>query len=250
MDQEYRQFKNPPIKEAIFTISFTEPLSPELLNAFKSSEYVTKSFPHSQKTFIVETKVKVEGPQSISTSHKEDGFILKNDETSNKLITVRPTHLSYHNFNQYAGWDVMVTELKDVWEALCKTTGPKTLSQVSVRYLNHIYIPLPLENGFGEYILLMPSLPPGLTKKLDNFFLQIVIPDEENYLQGIITETIIENKATKQAINFLIDLTVSKKLNQTCDNLAIWELFKHIRRYKNKLFLSCITEKTQQLFEK
>lgn len=239
-----KQLKNPPITEAIFAISFKEALSQEKLLLFSETDYVKSNYPTNNPSLVVEFSQKEK--QDPKISHKSEGYLLKGKKGFDRAIQVMPTMLSYHNFNKYAGWDELYKELKEVWAIFFTTVARTRISQLSVRYLNQIPIDLPMESGFAEYIQLLPQVPGGIRSDINNFFIQINVPNEDNDLEGIVTETIIDQ--SKEKIKVLIDLSVVKKGDFECDSREIWDSFTKIRDFKDTLFFNCITEKTEQKF--
>lgn len=253
MQIKREQFINPPIKEAIFVIYFKEAIEAEKLNLFRQTDFVKAVFPNYNPTFTVEVtnkkSVDLKGVKPVfATSHKEEGYTLQGEKGLNKLIQVLPTHISYHNFNRYAGWEVMYAELQNIWSDFCSSIGKIEVSRISVRYINQLLLPLPFKNGFSDYIKLLPQIPEGINPSLNSFFLQIDVPCGKNEMQGIITETLLPNTQSSDKLNFLIDLTVLKAGKFDSESEEIWAWFTQIRDFKNDLFFSCITEEAKKLF--
>ena len=246
-----KQFKNPPIKEAIFAISFKETIAQDQLLKFAETAYVKNNFPTHQPGFIVtvsnKQKPNAEPKDFISTTQEPEGFMVRSIGERNRLIKVKPSMLSYHNFNKYAGWDNMFEELKEIWKHFCDSAGKSVVSQISVRYLNHLSIPFPFKGGFDNYIKLLPQIPQGISNAVNSFFIQINVPNDEGDLTGIITETSLPYESDNFA-KILIDLSVVKHGEFDCTKEDMWEDFIKIRNFKNKLFFNCITEETESLF--
>jgi len=244
---------NPPIKEAIFAIYFTDIIGVEKLNNFQVTDYVRTKYPIIKPNykFQVTNKNPVSSNSNkpeIHTTHHQEGYTLQCESDGNNLIQVFPTHLSYHNFNKYAGWDSMYSELKEIWKVFCESVGKNNISRLNVRYINQLLLPLPLKNGFGDYIKLLPQIPSNLNQSVNNFFMQVNIPDASNEMQGTITETILPNPKHPNSLNFLIDLSVLKQGPFECSGSKIWDSLTKMREFKNELFFSCITEEAENLF--
>lgn len=241
------QYNNPPIKEAIFTLHFNENIDKDKLVLFRESEFVKTELsiisPILNISLLNQSSSRQN--QSLVTSQKEEGYTLKKSEEENNLVRVLPSHISYHNFNKYAGWEGMFSDLQKIWLEFCKVIGENALAKISVRYINQLA--LPNESEVSDYIKLLPSVPNGINA-LNNFFIQIRVPSNDDILQGIITETMLPNVADEKNEIFLIDLTVSKSAMFECNSNDIWSSFNEIREFKNELFFNCITDKTIELF--
>lgn len=230
----YIQYKNPPVKEAIFTFSFLQHLSAEMLDAFAKSDFVKSKYDDNSGV--------------LHPSNRKDNLFLKTkDETS--LVQIRATRISYHNVNKYSGWEKMFLEAKELLEEFYNTTKYQgQVTQVGVRYVNHINLPPDVVKGnIEKYVRLIPSIPSEIDSHKGNFFLQIPVFNEKLNLQGMITETFLPSKP-EEGINFLLDITVSENgaFNYTDNNL--WNTLSKIRDYKNHLFINSITEETQKFF--
>lgn len=251
--QKRKNLVNPPIKEAIFAIYFNEIISAEKLNNFKETDYVKSKYPVVKLNYKYQVTNKSSentGTDKLEfhTNHQQEGYTLQCENDCNNLIQVFPTHLSYHNFNKYAGWSSMYSELEQIWKLFSGSVGSNNISRLNVRYINQIELPLPLTNGFGDYITLLPVIPSNLNQSVNNFFMQVNIPDALNQMHGTITETILPNTQNKNSLNFLIDLSVLKQGPFDCNDSEIWNWLTKMREFKNELFFSCITEKTENLF--
>lgn len=246
MLEPFPQFKSPPIKEAIFGITFKEAVEGYRLTQFLNTDIVKERFPNIIPGMMLEVSAD-EKTAGIKTAHKPAGYQLRSANENSRLLDIKPTQLTYHNLTKYDGWDVMIEELKGLWSAFCLSVGKTQLSQLSVRYINHIMLPLPMSNGFGEYIKLLPQVPEGISPTLNNFFLQINIPVADD-AHATATETILGPQPGGNKLDFLLDLIVVKNGNFDCNETEMWDAFIELRAHKNNLFSSCITEKTKELF--
>lgn len=242
-----KQYRNPPIKEAIFTFHFNENIEEERLWGFRNSSFVTHEFKVNESIFSISitNQEKSKDKNPLVTSHNETGFTLRRNEESNNLVQVLPTRLSYHNFNKYAGWEEMCSDLKKIWSEFCAGVDDPSLSKISVRYINQLS--LPFEEDLGTYVTLLPSVPKGINAN-KNFFMQINVSSLDDRLKGVITETILPNKQNEKGNMFLIDITVSDEKFFECNDDSIWSALDSMREYKNDLFFGCITEKTIEFF--
>ena len=242
-----RVLKNPPIREAIFTITFKDPVAPEKLNEFLNTPFVKSKFPAAVPGY----KINITHTQkpTLQASTSDDGFSLKQAGDINKrLIQVKSTYLSYHNLTTYDGWDVMIGELRSLWTEFCTAVGKGLLAEVKVRNINNINLPLPLNQGFREYITLAPQIPPGINPNLNGFFIQIQTSNPSKNLQAIITEALLGIDNSHKVVNLLLDITVFKKGVFNCNEEEMWNAFNELREYKDALFFSTITPKTEQQF--
>ena len=144
----------------------------------------------------------------------------------------------------------MFGEFKKIWSTYCQSVGRFPIAKVTVRYINQIVLPRTLTNGLGEYVKLLPAIPSGIPTQLDNFFIQIQVPSSDRKIKGMITETILPSNATDKMLKLLLDINVSSEEGISDDDESLWTAFTTMRKFKNDLFLNCITDVTKQSFNK
>jgi uncharacterized protein (TIGR04255 family) len=239
-----RQLKNPPIKEAIINVSFKDVIAIDRMKGFCDDSFIKRNYP--KRNDLNNVEINFTGSEHTAKT-KAEGFILNCENACNKSIQIKIGQLSFHNTNQYIGWDTFYDEFKTIWGIFCETVGQMDLINITVRYINQLQFELPLLNGFGEYLTLLPVIPEGISKSLNSFFIQINVPSEDNSMTGIITETFGTLPTNK--VQVILDLIVSKGQNVVCNSEDMWNSFKNIRDFKNHLFFCSLTDKAISLYE-
>jgi|ERR1035437_1485448 uncharacterized protein (TIGR04255 family) len=242
-----KQLSKPPIKEAIISVSFKNVASVELLNSFRDSTFIKKNYPIRNNLMTLEVKSDANVKNPISTSHKHEGFLLSCGVGCNKSIQSKIGQLSFHNTDSYMGWESFYDEFKKIWQNYCETVGKMDVTQLGVRYINQLYFDLPLQNGFEEFLKFLPIIPEGINRSVNNFFIQLNVPNENNTLTGIITETL--GILPKDKLQVILDLNVIKAKNFVCNSDEMWASFNDIRNFKNHLFFKSLTDKAIKQYE-
>ncbi len=239
-----RVLKKPPIREAIISVSFKNSVNADDLAKFCDNPSIKEKFPIKKSLFSTEFAINNEGATS---SQRHDGFILSCEDGCNRVIQSKIGQLSFHNTNSYIGWDLFYKEFRSIWQTYCQEVGKMDLTQLSVRYINQLTFALPLLNGFEEYLKFLPTVPEGINRNVNGFFLQLNVPSDSNDLTGIITETFALKDQKSMIVT--LDLNVIKSQDFICNSDEMWSSFKDIREFKNTLFFSCLTEKTINMYE-
>lgn len=239
----WESLKNPPIQEAIFSITFSKELSVELLERFVNSGFVKAKFSQKVKR-LSETTAAVEIKdgefQSINTSEVPNGYRLDSNDNSQTII-LKANQLSYHKIRKYDTWENSINEFSEIWNSLlqnqlynCNTLG--------VRFVNVIKLPF-LSIELSDFFALYPTIPSGVPQNLDGFFMTVTIPKDEmraNIIQTVKSSSIIQ----KDKIGIILDIDITKPIQK--DNIIV-EDFQELRDYKNELFFNIITEKTKKI---
>lgn len=242
----FNKLKNPPIKEAIIRVSFKDNVDVESLNKFCKSSFIKENYPIRQNLMALEIKSTM-GVKSTTTAHKHEGFLLNCGEGCNKSIQSKVGQLSFHNTDKYLGWELFYEEFKKIWKNYYNTIGRIDIIQLGVRYINQLHFDLPLKDGIEEFLKILPTIPNGINKDLNNFFMQLNIPNDNQTLNGIITQTLRD--VSKNKLQVLLDLNVVKTKNINGSSEEIWQSFDDIRNFKNQLFFNSLTNKTIQQYE-
>ena len=243
------QFNNPPVKEAIFGIRFSESATLEAINSIISSKFFLSRFKERAewKAQSEHNKaVRSNQDQSYSSATASGGLFYRTED-GKRLLQINTTQITYHNLDKYDGWDVMLQELKELWGEFCLVVKDIRIQQINVRYINQLILPYPFEQGLQEYVTVLPSMPTALTSSLNNFFIQLEIPGKAPEYQATITETILGYEQNK--MNLILDLGVFRNGLLAYNTDDLWLHFGEIRTWKNELFNLCITEKTKKLFD-
>lgn len=142
---------------------------------------------------------------------------------------------------------VGIIYLRNKLNAFCEATGKQDISQLNVRNINQINLPLPFKSGINEYLNLIPIIPNGINKNLDNFFIQLNTQNNNNTLKGIIAQTIIPQQSNNSFFTILLDIAVIKAGNFVCNEKFMWDSFIELREFKDNLFENCLTTKLKEL---
>jgi uncharacterized protein (TIGR04255 family) len=239
-----RELKKPPIKEAIINVSFKDVIGLDRIKGFCNDTFIKDNYPRQNNLNNVEINVTGEGHVAKT---KIEGFILNCEDACNKSIQIKVGQLSFHNTNVYLGWENFYHEFKTIWGIFCNTVGKMDLINIGVRYINELHFDLPLQNGFEEFLKFLPTIPEGISRTVNSFFIQLNIPSQDNTMTGIITETFGIQPNNK--LQVILDLIVSKPQTVVCNSSEMWDSFKNIRHFKNQLFFSSLTDKAINLYE-
>ncbi len=241
-------FPKAPITEALIEIKAQLPESvalPDLesLHAQIKTEYPDKK---TRKRFEGKIEFKDE-KEPIKTTHiQEDGYLFS--AADGKQVTqFRLDGFTFNRFRPYSRWEDLYQETKRLWEIYKNALKPLLVTQIAVRYINSIEIPLK-SFDYDDYFTAVPRIPQTLPQILQHFFTRVVIP----FLDQGATAVVIQTPSGKQdPMNtaILLDIEVlSGEIKVVPEDQKIWEMLGRFRKIKNDIFFSHITEKTKELF--
>lgn len=242
-------FKNPPITEALLDIRVTLPSGFDINTLEEFTNKIRSEFPVKQVNTQWETSFQLKKGENpvVTAKDSTNGFLYKTNNNS-KIVQARVDGFTFNKLKPYSDWARFSKEAKMLWELYVRIAKPVNITRVALRYINLIEIPLPIKD-FKEYFLTGPEITPSLPQGLSEFFIRLVIPDQETNNTAIITETIDQGKLNEKTLPLIFDLDVFKIVDIAADDKKLWEIFKSLREYKNKVFFNTFTDKAKKLFD-
>lgn len=239
-------YPNAPIREAVFDIRVDRLniKQTEDLAAFK--DLVKDNFPSEKKRHNVSGLIQFSTDKPIESAAQSDltGYLFISEDQTRQL-QVRIDGITLNILKPYENWETHFDQFLRMWEIYKKMFSPNNVIRIASRFINKIEIPIPFSD-FQEFILNMPPIPNCLPQTFATFFMQIQVPCNDGYRNAIITETI--EPYTDSKLPFILDIDVFQELNVQNSTESIVANFGEIRKVKNEIFESCITEATRNLF--
>lgn len=240
-----RQYRNPPIKEAICDIRFEtasewDIFSPVRILELLRDEYDGKpsqNFPGSLEV-LPEQSIRVQQGEPLTQF---------SDVSGKSILRFGEKSLTVHILEPYPGWAEFRRKIIRALEAYVKIVRPGLVRRIGIRYVNHILPPGPVVE-MSEYFTNAPDLPNSLDLTIGGFLLRI---DAYNLAKRIrLTETFAIAPGEKQ-IALVLDLDVSREFSDP-ERIKDSEALAHIdtlRDFERESFESLITDKSRALFD-
>ena len=240
-------FPNAPITEALFEIKTKLPSSASLsslegLHPQIESDYPTKK-PRTTWESTIEFKAEKE-PITKNTSRVDGYFFGSTDKK--QVVQYRLDGFTFSRLHPYTKWEKVYEEARRLWDIYRMGVKPVHVTQLAVRYINSIEIPSK-DFEFEEYFPEPPRVPRGLPQLIDNFFTRLEIPFPEEGARAIVIQTPSPKKSPTTTV-ILLDIAVFTEVEFSPDVPELWDSFRNLRKIKNNIFFSSLTEKTKELF--
>ena len=103
---------------------------------------------------------------------------------------------------------------------------------------------------FKRYVLTVPEIASDLPQGLSEFFMRLVIPEENKKCTAIVTSTMepVVSSDGNETLPYILDIDVFKDVQIDGDSDAIWDIFEDLRKFRNEIFFHSITERAKELF--
>ena len=251
---ERRQYRNPPIEEALCEFRFRPSREwdltiPGKLHTQLGSDYSGR--PRQQRVVDVGFEVK-EGDFSGLRSRDELARVQLVTENERRIVGVGPDVLSVHMLrpyqdakNRYGGWDEFRSRIEAALTAYWTVANPEGVNRIGIRYINKIVFDRDLV-PLGDYLTCILPTVPGLPRKVKGFFSR----SEFSYDDGV--RLVLSQGTTRDRANrfaFVVDLDViweSDKLLSAQNTMIRLDDFRNRER---SAFEAIITDEARKLFD-
>ncbi len=183
------------------------------------------------------------GP-NVSAAHTQIGFRYV-DLVRQQIVQARTDGFSLSKLAPYDHWEPFRNEARKLWRVYCAAVTPDLTSRISVRYINRLELPLPIDD-LKDYLRTAPEISPDLPQGLRSFVVQLQIPRQDVPGLIIINEGLLPPTVPETAA-MLLDIDVLRPIVTSANNDALWDMFEDLRVCKNAVFEACITDKTRSL---
>lgn len=246
----YTNFPNPPITEAILDIQVELPdnINLETLEKFHDYDDIRERFPVKQerKTFTGKVEFSPEGNiSSLPPSGGTDGYLFRS-HSEKKIVQARLDGYTFNKLKPYENWNTLKSEARKLWDAYRQITSPVKITRIALRYINRIEIPMPL-GDFNEYIITTPEIAPGLPQELSQFFMRLEVPNPSIQAMAIISQTMAA-VTEDYRLPLILDIDVICETDSGCEEAEIWDKLEQLRIFKNDIFFNSTTAKAKELF--
>lgn len=237
-----------PIQEAVFDIRVDKVQNVDVDSYASLVKDQLSNYPKIEKQTVVSSQFKVDSnADDIITPDKNEKKVIGavfSKEDDNIKIQFRKDGFTFNMLSPYSEWSDFSAFAFKCWDLYKDVVKPNNIVRIALRYINRIELPLK-DLYFGHYFNDMPAIPEVFEKTYAEFFLRTLTFCKDSGNPVILIRR--TGKATEETLPFIIDIDVFKKEN--IDLSHIQKEFQVLRKNKNDIFESLITDKTRNLFK-
>jgi uncharacterized protein (TIGR04255 family) len=161
------------------------------------------------------------------------------------LAQFRVDGFTLNRLRPYTSWDDLRPVALELWRVYLDAARPEALVRLALRYINEVALPSGTWE-FSDYLRAAPSLPPEAPQDVAAFFSKVtaVEPDGQNKVH-------IGQKLRHAGAGpfYVLDIDAFRDGDWDPSDSSIPEVLDDLRRLKNLVFFSMLTERTLHLFE-
>lgn len=248
---DHHQYKAPPITEAVIGLSFDAPpdydeaLVDSLAETFLENGFVEKRFLKKSSG-----TVRLTPGQAAEQAFTEQivGAAFRTKDRS-RVFQVREDRFIFSALKPYPGWSTLQPAARSAWEKLVGVIGDQKLVRIGVRYINQITIAVEEGLSLGFYLRTLPDVsadtPSGTN--ISAFDMGLVMPQKDIGAVCKLRQELLPAEEGKARL--ILDIDVLKTVDIPQEGDAIWRAIEELHEREYRIFESCITNKTRELFE-
>ncbi len=250
-----RQYRNPPIEEAVCEFRFVPGPTWNLTVPGLFYEKVSDSYPgEPRQQNLIAAEVQA-NPQLTNPeiTFKQGMTKLLFSSTDNKqLVGVGLDVLSIHILRPYPpeGWEKFRPRIDEAFQAYREVAKPVGVRRIALRYINRIIIPMeqldqPLD--LSEYFTIPPQTPDGFPGKMTAFLTRVESSYEDLPIKLVLTFS--DAIASAGQTEFILDLEIFQDWMDK--PLPLEEAIPYLGELKQRegqAFENLITDRARELF--
>ena len=247
---EVRHLNNAPITEAIIDFRVKLPSEFKVEAFLELKKTIGDRFPKVQerKLFSSQLRIKKGEPQPSSAEyHGVQGYFFR-PEDNKKVAQFRIDGFTFSRIKPYTNWEEMFDEAKELWGMYSRIAQPEAVTRLAVRYINHINIPLPVDD-LSKYFTASPNIPENIQGIISGFLSKVVVYDQEIDVATNIVQALDKSAKPDKHITVVLDIDSFKTGDFNVSNGEMWDIFANLHNTKNQIFFNSITDETERLFE-
>jgi len=241
--EDYPNLSRPPIKLAIIEIRYDWLSSKDAATFIDFHTYIKNDFPTEQKgdhkNINLDNTNDGNIKATITKQYVKDYKFISADKKN--VLLVSKERFSLNVQDNYTTWRDFVSKFKELWELFTThiiTSDQVNIKGISIRYINRIELE-EVNNPSAYFNTTIYATEGVIPENVTSYMMHYRVLTPEN-IELLITQG-IEPRTTKVS-PYLFDIDVIK--NNLTNNEDIWSLFENLRRQKNKVFFSNITDLT------
>ena len=241
-------YKTPPIIEAVVEFRLSEPVRAAALERTKA--ILQKRLPSTVEEHNY--NVHLDGDRgTVNVTSDPFGFRLQGKGSSAETVVLKRDLFSAAKLAPYSGWEDLRELAKECWAVFLETAEPRgNVARVGLRYVNRVDIPWSPGGRMDvrDYLTFVFEAPqPPLRPSLE-FLVSMETDIGDTDECGV---RIVSSSAASPLIGhngIVLDIDVFTRQAQSMDASSLWTTVERMRKYKNDVFETCITDKARDLF--
>ena len=230
-----------PIAEALIDLHSRPSREFESLDAFAAK--VRDEFPEQRK--LVSMSIRFDGGAELQkTDQQVTGYQLWSADKT-RVIQARLDGFAYSQLSPYRDWESLTSEGRRLWNSFHEVAECSNVTRYAVRYINRILLPI-AGLRFEDYLHTFPKVGWAAPQALQGLMMRLVLASPEPGSTVVLTEAF--DAVEGDVVPLLLDIDVFVEKPEGISHDAAWSNLELLRKVKNDVFFSSVTDKALELF--
>ena len=240
-------YPHAPITEAIIDLRVRFDGGIEISLLQRSCEEIRHDYPNDEELFEAIGQMQVKPGVGGSTSMRQNKIGSKRtNEERTQVVQFKRNGFTFSRLAPYDRWEPFRDEARRVWNVYRSKTDPDEITRLAVRYINRIDVPEESVD-LKEYFRTSPEISPDLPQHVEQFFMQLKLPQPSISGSALVNQTIVP-PPREGLTSVILDVDLFRDAKIPQQEEGIWTFFEELHRVKNEIFEACITDRTRRLF--
>jgi uncharacterized protein (TIGR04255 family) len=237
---EYQHLSQPPLREAVIAIQFSEDLPAATILNLRDRKVAGYGVVRATKRGQFRLQIEMEKASHAAVTRDEmDGWRYDSADGS-RVLQLRRTGMIFSAVREYTNWSDFRASAFDLWTEFASVVGQAEVGRLEVRYINVLQIPLGAD--FDQYLTAGPRIPAKLPQIFSQYVSRIEIPIPGSEATAVVTQ-VLEPAAVPENRPLIVDIDVQTAKHFLKDSPEIWSHLDRLRDIKNLIFFSSLTDK-------
>lgn len=241
-----RQYKNPPIEEALCDFTFSPIAEWDFTLPGKLHSEIEKDYPGKPRQQRLQTVTTGFGAEQPGIALQEQLMRIQfPTKDGTRLVSIGNNTLTISVLRPYEGWTKFKPRIENALAAYRKITNPEAVTRIGLRYINRIVVLEPKQNPskFFNYNLSDDEV---LKAKIVSFLKRFEYV-AKNGAKLLITHALIEPSSPERT-EFILDIDTIWD-SAPLEFEKVMETTENLHGVEGGAFEAIITEETRKLFD-
>jgi uncharacterized protein (TIGR04255 family) len=245
---ERRQYKNPPIVEAVCEIRTLGALKWGIRTPVQLLECLGDSYP-DEPAAVIEQGLELDTEADTPRLALREGTLAVrfSADGGRRFVTFHPEKFSVHVLKPYPGWESFRESIEEALSAHSDVFGRVSVNRIGIRYINRIGAHSE-SMRLGTYLTKPPQTSDSLDVAMTNFLVRV----QSRFVEmpnTFLTHTLASQPEDPRRAEFLLDIDVYREYEP---NLAVDEVLSEadvLRNLERDAFEEFITDQAREAFD-
>ena len=240
-------YQKPPVVEAVIQLQFLDGLSDRDIE--RTAKKAESHYPVNSPMKDFKVEVRVAGGTATPGVSSSKSWSKLSSRDGAEVLVINRDQFTVAKLAPYATWDELYGRFTRDYELIHGVVGFKRVGRIGVRFINRLDVPVVRGERFdvSRYLNVYPYTPHISTNSMLATQLRFEHDDSENGVVTIVSTGTVDPVLINHH-SYLLDIDVVKTQNIPMKREDVVANVDSLRRVKNKMFETLVTDAAREIF--